>query len=94
MKLYDAEFANLSKQIVNYHHLNSPFYAHDFKNIHFISMSTEHTFLDGSKQFKFIKSDLEKISNNSNTDWIIVHQHTPLYSTNQDKKEAEQLRDT
>ncbi len=37
---HDAEFANLYKQIVDYHHLNSPFYAHDFKYIHFISMST------------------------------------------------------
>lgn len=91
---HDAEFANLYKQIVDYHHLKSPFYAHDFKNIHFISMSTEHPFVDGSKQFNFIKSDLEKISKNTDIDWIIVHQHKPLYSTNQDKKEAEQLRDT
>ena len=91
---HDAEFANLYKQIVDYHHLNSPFYAHDFKNIHFISMSTEHPFVDGSKQFKFVKRDLEKISKNPDIDWIMVHQHKPLYSTNQDKKEAEQLRDT
>src|SRR5688500_4623238 len=45
-------------------------------------------------QYKFNKSDLEKSSNNHNIDWTIVHQHKPLYSTNQDKKEAEQLRDT
>ena len=57
-------------------------------------MSTEHPFEEGSKQYEFIKSDLEKISKNSSIDWIIVHKHKPLYSTNQDKVEAEQLRDT
>jgi hypothetical protein len=90
---HDAEFANIYKQIVNYHQLKSPYYSHDFKNIHFISMSTEHPFETGSKQYEFIKNDLERTSQNPNVNWIIVHQHKPLYSTNQDKKEAEQLRD-
>ena len=91
---HDAEFANIYKQIVDYHQLKNPYYSHDFRNIHFISMSTEHPFEQGSKQYEFIKSDLEKTSKNSNIKWIIVHQHKPLYSTDQDKLEAEQLRDT
>ena len=86
-------FANIYKQIVDYHNLKNPYYSHDFKNIHFISMSTEHPFEKGSKQYEFIKSDLDKTSKNSSINWIIVHQHKPLYSTKQDKKEAEQLRD-
>lgn len=90
---HDAEFANIYKQIVNYHNLTSPYYSHDFRNIHFISMSTEHPFEQGSKQYEFIKKDLEKISKNSSVNWIVVHQHKPLYSTSQDKGEAEQLRD-
>jgi hypothetical protein len=56
-------------------------------------MSTEHPYEEGSKQYEFIKSDLEKISANPNIDWIIVHQHKPLYSTKQDKQEANDLRD-
>ena len=91
---HDAEFANIYKQIVDYHNVKNPYYSHDFQNVHFISMSTEHPFEEGSKQYEFIKNDLEKISKYPPTDWIIVHQHKPLYSTNQDKKEAEQLRDT
>ena len=90
---HDAEFANIYKQIVDYHNIKNPYYSHDFQNIHFISMSTEHPFEKGSKQYEFIKSDLEKTSKNSSINWIIVHQHKPLYSTNQDKKEAKQLRD-
>ena len=91
---HDAEFANIYKQIVDYHQLKSPYYSHDFRNIHFISISTEHPFDKGSKQYEFIKNDLDKTSTNSEIDWIVVHQHKPLYSTNQDKVEAEQLRDT
>ena len=91
---HDAEFANIYKQIVDYHQLKSPYYSHDFKNIHFISMSTEHPFANGSIQYEFIKNDLEKTLKNHSIDWIIIHQHKPLYSTLQDKKEAEQLRDT
>ena len=91
---HDAEFSNIYKQIVDYHQLKSPYYSHDFKNTHFISLSTEHPFEKGSKQYEFIKSDLEKSSNNPEIDWIIVHHHKSFYSTKQDKKEAEQLRDT
>jgi len=91
---HDAEFANIYKQIVDYHQLKTPYYSHDFKNIHFISMSTEHPVARGSIQYEFIKSDLEKALKNHSIDWIIIHQHKPLYSTLQDKKEAEELRDT
>ena len=52
---HDAEFKNIYKQIVEYHQLKSPYYSHDFQNIHFISISTEHPFEEGSKQYKFIK---------------------------------------
>jgi hypothetical protein len=90
---HDAEFANIYKQIVDYHLLKSPYYSHNLKNVHFISMSTEHPYEKGSKQYKFIKNDLEKTSENPDIDWILVHQHKPLYSTKQDKKEAEDLRD-
>jgi len=91
---HDAEFANIYKQIVNYHQLKNPYYSHDFKNVHFISMSTEHPYEEGSKQYKFIKSDLKKSSTNSSIDWIIVHQHKPLYSTNADIEESESIKDT
>jgi hypothetical protein len=90
---HDAEFANIYKQIVDYHQLKSPYYSHDLKNVHFISMSTEHPYEKGSRQYEFINNDLEKTSNNPEIDWIVVHQHKPLYSTKQDKQEAEQLRD-
>ena len=91
---HDIEFQKIYKQLVKYHNLTSPYYSHDFRNIHFISLSTEHPFEEGSKQYEFIKNDLEKISKNQAIDWIIVHQHKPLYSTRNDFDIAEDLRDT
>jgi hypothetical protein len=37
---------------------------------------------------------LKKSSTNSSIDWIIVHQHKPLYSTNADMEESERIKDT
>ena len=91
---HDTEFSHIYKQIVDYHNITNPYYSHDFKNIHFISMSTEHPFEEGSKQYKFINNDLEKTSKDPNIDWIIVHQHKPFYSTHVNREEAKQLRDT
>ncbi|HEX2409394.1 MAG TPA: metallophosphoesterase, partial [Nitrososphaeraceae archaeon] len=59
---HDAEFSNIYKQIMDYHQLNNPYYSHNFQNIHFISMSTEHPYEPGSRQYEFITSDLEETS--------------------------------
>ncbi|MGD1839100.1 MAG: metallophosphoesterase, partial [Nitrososphaeraceae archaeon] len=91
---HDAEFSSIYKEIIEYHELGNPYYSHDFKNIHFISLSTEHPFGEGTKQYEFIKYDLEKTSKDKNINWIIIHQHKPLYSTNQDKNLAKELRQT
>ena len=52
---HDVEFANIYKQIVDYHQLENPYYSHNFENIHFISMSTEHPYEQGSKQYNLSK---------------------------------------
>jgi Calcineurin-like phosphoesterase len=91
---HDRDSSKIYKQITRNHNLTSPYYSHDFKNIHFITLSTEHPFEEGSKQYDFIKNDLEKVSKNQNIDWIIVHNHKALYSTRNDKDDAEELRNT
>jgi Calcineurin-like phosphoesterase len=91
---HDRDSSKIYKQITRNHNLTSPYYSHDFKNIHFISLSTEHPFEDESKQYEFIKNDLEKTSKNPNVDWIIVHNHKAFYSTRNDMEIAEELRNT
>jgi Calcineurin-like phosphoesterase len=91
---HDRDSSKIYKQILDHHQLDSPYYSHDFQNVHCVSMSTEHPFEEGSKQYEFIKSDLEKASKNENIDWIIIHNHKPLYSTRNDMDIAEELRNT
>ena len=91
---HDRDSSKIYKQITSNHNLTNPYYSHDFKNIHFISLSTEHPFAKGSQQYEFIKNDLEKTSKNLDIDWIIIHQHKPLYSSKNDKEDAEELRNT
>ena len=91
---HDRDSSKIYKQITRNHNLTSPYYSHDFKNIHFISLSTEHPYEEESKQYEFIKKDLEKTSKNPNIDWIIVHNHKAFYSTRNDKEDAEELRVT
>jgi predicted MPP superfamily phosphohydrolase len=89
---HDVEFEKIYHEIVDYHDIEDPYYSHKFQNIHFVSLSTEHPFEVGSKQYEFIQNDLEKASQNPAIDWIVVHQHKPMYSTNVDKAQAERLR--
>ncbi|HJU58570.1 MAG TPA: metallophosphoesterase [Nitrososphaeraceae archaeon] len=91
---HDRDSSKIYKQITRNHNLTSPYYSYDFKNIHFISLSTEHPFEEESKQYEFIKNDLEKASTNQDIDWIIVHNHKPFYSTRNDMEVAEELRNT
>ena len=89
---HDRDSSKIYKQITRNHNLTDPYYSHDFKNIHFISLSTEHPYEEGSKQYEFIKSDLEKTSKNKDIDWIILHNHKALYSTRNDMEIAEELK--
>ena len=91
---HDLDYQSSYHQLLDHYNLPEPYYSFDFYNIHFIAISSDHPFEKGSKQYEFIKNDLEKTSKNLDIDWIIVHQHKPLYSTKQDKKEAEDLRDS
>ncbi|MDX1373100.1 MAG: hypothetical protein R3321_11550, partial [Nitrososphaeraceae archaeon] len=89
---HDLDSKKIYKQITKHHNLTNHYYSHDFENIHFISMSTEHPYEEGSKQYEFIKEDLEKASTNPDIDWIIVHQHKAMYSTRNDMDDAKDLR--
>ncbi len=68
------------------------YYSFDYKNVHFIAMSTETEAGKGSKQYKFVKNDLEKASENENIDWIVVFGYRPLYSSESEHQGNEDLR--
>lgn len=53
-------------------------YSFDYGNVHFVMMSTEHDFLEGSEQYNFLASDLASV-NRDVTPWVILSGHRPMY---------------
>ena len=69
------------RQYMNYFNLTQQYYSFDYQNVHFIAMSTEIPYERGSKQFEFVKSDLEKTVANSSINWIVVFYHRIAYTS-------------
>ena len=83
---------------VRHFDLESPFYSFDYKNVHFLAMSTGKSafipYAPGSAQYEFINDDLSKATNNTNVDWIIVYGYRPLYTSPTIHPSTEILRET
>ena len=83
---------------VRHFDLESPFYSFDYKNVHFLAMSTGKSafipYAPGSAQYEFINVDLSRAANNTNIDWIIVYGYRPLYTSPTIHPSTEILRET
>lgn len=55
-------------------------YSFDYGPVHFLLMSTEHDFLEGSEQWNFLKQDLKAVDR-SKTPWIVFAGHRPMYTS-------------
>ncbi|XP_010523486.1 PREDICTED: probable inactive purple acid phosphatase 2 [Tarenaya hassleriana] len=63
------------------------YYSYDMGSVHFVYISTETNFLQGSSQYQFIERDLESV-NRSKTPFIVLQGHRPMYTT------SNEIRDT
>lgn len=54
------------------------YYSFDMGVVHFVYISTETNFLSGSKQYEFLKNDLESVDRNKT---VVVQGHRPMYTT-------------
>jgi 3',5'-cyclic AMP phosphodiesterase CpdA len=61
--------------------LEKQYYSFDYRNAHFIALSTQLDKDGEMEQFKFLKSDLLLTKANKNIDWTIVFFHIPFYSS-------------
>ncbi|HKQ21997.1 MAG TPA: metallophosphoesterase [Nitrososphaeraceae archaeon] len=61
--------------------LDKLYYSFDYRNTHFIVMSTLSDFAVTSDQYKFIEKDLQQASANENIDWIVVTNYGPFYTS-------------
>ena len=92
---HDLDFQSSYDQLLDHYNLREPYYSFNFYNIHFLAISSEHPFEKGSKQYKFIKSDLEESLQDPSILWRIVFLHKPMYtSANFDRKDSENLKST
>ncbi|MGI0033644.1 MAG: metallophosphoesterase [Nitrososphaeraceae archaeon] len=60
--------------------LEKQYYSFDYRNAHFIALSTELNEGGEIEQLKFVKNDLLRTKANQDIDWIIVFFHKPFYS--------------
>ncbi len=74
--------------------LTEQYYSFNYKNIHFLAISTEIPFDVNSAQYKFVNNDLSKAASNPNIDWIIVYYHKPMYTIPSKHPAIELLRST
>jgi len=81
---HDNDFR--ASQYMEHFNMSSEFYSFNHVNIHFLIMSTELPYELGSKQYEFVKSDLENTSTNSTINWIIISYHQPAYISPNDCK--------
>ncbi|KAK6133924.1 hypothetical protein DH2020_032316 [Rehmannia glutinosa] len=63
------------------------YYSFDFGVVHFVYLSTETNFLPGSKQYDFLKNDLESVDRKK-TPYVIVQGHRPMYTTSYETRDG------
>ena len=64
-------------------------YSFDYASVHFIMMSTEHNFTQGSQQYEWMEQDLKNV-NRSLTPWVVMAGHRAMYTSQ--KIESKDLR--
>ncbi|KAK3124185.1 hypothetical protein QOZ80_7BG0583060 [Eleusine coracana subsp. coracana] len=63
------------------------YYSFDSGVVHFVYMSTETNFVQGSDQYNFLKADLEKV-NRTRTPFIVFQGHRPMYTSSKESRDA------
>ncbi|XP_074309662.1 putative inactive purple acid phosphatase 2 isoform X2 [Silene latifolia] len=56
------------------------YYSFNMGSVHFVYLSTETNFLQGSDQYNFLKHDLENVDRKK-TPFVVVQGHRPMYTT-------------
>jgi Icc-related predicted phosphoesterase len=78
---HEDDTKKLLNSYLNHFGLSKQYYSFDFKNVHVLTMATQLDYKSGSKQFNFVKNDLEKASHDPKIKWIIVNLHRPIYAS-------------
>ncbi|KAL6573500.1 prolyl aminopeptidase [Orobanche hederae] len=63
------------------------YYSFNMGVVHFVYLSTETNFFLGSKQYEFLKNDLESVDR-IKTPYVIVQGHRPMYTTSYETRDG------
>jgi Calcineurin-like phosphoesterase len=85
---------DLTEDYLNYFGLKDQTYSFNYKNIHFLALSTETDYDQDSEQYEFAERDLEKYSKDPFIDWIIVYYHRHIYGSGPGLDEETDFRET
>lgn len=91
---HEVESSKILKDYMNYFGLERQYYSFNYKNIHFIALSTEVPYEEGSIQYKAIEKDLQKYSNDPSIDWIVAFYHRQAYSSGGGPDDESEFRET
>ena len=83
---YETRFEMLSSSGNDFWH------SFDYGGVHFVAISTEHPYYEGSEQLEWIKEDLASANLNRNeVPWIVIYGHQPLYTSHGDDSHDENM---
>jgi len=91
---HEIESSKLENVYMNYFGLERQYYSFTYKNIHFIVLSTEISYEEGSTQYEAIEKDLQKYSNDPSIDWIVAVYHRQAYSSGGGPDDEDEFRET
>jgi hypothetical protein len=78
---HEADSSKKLKDYMKAFDLEKQYYSFNYQNVHFLALSTETSYDEGSKQYKFAEKDLEQYSKDKSIDWIVVFYHKQAYSS-------------
>ena len=89
---HDIDSQKKLKDYMEFFNLEKQYYSFNYGNIHFLALSTEVPYSKSSKQYEFVKTDLEKTSSDASIDWIIVYFHRHMYGSGSTPDEEKDFR--
>ena len=90
---HEVDSSKLLRDYMEYFGLEEQYYSFNYENVHFLALSAEIPFEEDSRQYEFAKQDLEKYSNDTSIDWIIVFFHKQVYSSASTPEDEEDFRE-
>ena len=90
---HEADSSKKLKDYMKAFALEKQYYSFNYQNVHFLALSTEMSYDEGSKQYKFAEKDLEQYSNDKSIDWIVVFCHKNAYSSDGGLPDEKEFRE-